>query len=86
VKAIYIDKMPNDLDQYLRAEISKRFNGTITVVLEAGRADAILTTETGNDRHYQSDGLAGGREPQDRALVRRCKRSQAPHARHRPRR
>ncbi len=25
IKKIYVDKMPNDLDQYLRAEITKQF-------------------------------------------------------------
>jgi hypothetical protein len=35
IKKIYIEKMPNDLDQYLRAEISKQFKGRVTVVLEA---------------------------------------------------
>lgn len=43
VKKIYIDKMPNDLDQYLRAEIVKQFKGSITVVLDRKDSDAILT-------------------------------------------
>ena len=43
VKRIYIDKMPNDLDQYLRAEISKQFKGKVNVVLDAADADGILT-------------------------------------------
>ena len=43
VKKIYIDKMPNDLDQYLRAEISKQFKGTVAVVLDESLADGILT-------------------------------------------
>ena len=43
VRKIYIDKMPNDLDQYLRAEISKQFKGRVTVVLDATEADAVLT-------------------------------------------
>ena len=43
VKRIYIDKMPNDLDQYLRAEISKQFKGAVMVVLDAKDADGILT-------------------------------------------
>ena len=43
IKRIYIDKMPNDLDQYLRAEISKQFKGRVNVVLDASDADGILT-------------------------------------------
>lgn len=43
VKKIYIEKMPNDLDQYLRAEISKQFKGSVTVVLDKQDADGILT-------------------------------------------
>ncbi|MCU1233756.1 MAG: hypothetical protein JWP63_1723 [Candidatus Solibacter sp.] len=35
--------MPNDLDQYLRAEISKQFKGSVTVVLDKADADGILT-------------------------------------------
>jgi hypothetical protein len=50
VRTIFIDKMANNLDQYLRAEISKKFNGSLTVVLDAAQADAILTSETGNDK------------------------------------
>lgn len=43
VKKIYIDKMPNDLDQYLRAEIVKQFKGSLTVVIDRKDADGILT-------------------------------------------
>src|SRR6202165_2953237 len=43
IKKVYIEKMPNDLDQYLRAEISKQFKGSLTVVLDKNDADAILT-------------------------------------------
>lgn len=43
VKKIFIDKMDNDLDQYLRAEILKQFKGKITVVLNREDADGILT-------------------------------------------
>jgi hypothetical protein len=42
VRKIYIEKMPNDLDQYLRAEISKQFKGSVVVVLEKTDADGIL--------------------------------------------
>jgi hypothetical protein len=43
IKKIYIEKMPNDLDQYLRAEIVKQFKGSVTVVLDKNDADGILT-------------------------------------------
>jgi hypothetical protein len=42
IQKVYIEKMPNDLDQYLRAEISKQFKGTVTVVLDKNDADGIL--------------------------------------------
>jgi hypothetical protein len=42
IKKIYVDKMDNDLDQYLRAEIQKQFKNEIIVVLKAEDADAIL--------------------------------------------
>jgi hypothetical protein len=43
VHKIFIDKMPNDLDQYLRAEFTKQLKGRVAVVLDAKDADAILT-------------------------------------------
>ena len=42
VKNIFIEKMDNDLDQYLRAEISKQFKGSVNVVLDKNAADGIL--------------------------------------------
>jgi hypothetical protein len=42
VHKVYIEKMDNDLDQYLRAEIVKQFKGKLTVVLDLKNADAIL--------------------------------------------
>jgi len=42
IRRIYVDKMDNDLDQYIRAEIQKKFQGAITVVLKPEAADAIL--------------------------------------------
>jgi len=42
VKKIYVEKMDNNLDQYLTSEISKQFHGSLQVVLEASKADAIL--------------------------------------------
>jgi hypothetical protein len=43
VHKIFIDKMPNDLDQYLRAEISKQLPTRLVVVLNREDADAIMT-------------------------------------------
>jgi len=43
VRKIFIDKMPNDLDQYLRAEFIKQMKGRIVVVLDKNDCDAILT-------------------------------------------
>ena len=42
IKRIYVDKMDNDLDQYIRAEIQKKFRGDVVVVLKPEAADAIL--------------------------------------------
>lgn len=42
IKRIYVDKMDDDLDQYIRAEIQKKFHGGVTVVLKPEAADAIL--------------------------------------------
>ena len=35
ITRIFVDKMDNDLDQYLRAEFSKQFKGKVVVVLDA---------------------------------------------------
>jgi hypothetical protein len=43
VHKVFIDKMTNDLDQYLRAEFSKQMHGRIVVVLDEKDADAIIT-------------------------------------------
>lgn len=43
VRTLYIEKMPNDLDQYIRAEIVKQLKGRLTVVLRPEEADAIMT-------------------------------------------
>ena len=42
VKRIYVDKMDNDLDQYIRAEIQKQFKGSVQVVLKPELADAVM--------------------------------------------
>ncbi len=43
IHKIYIDKMPNDLDQYLRSEFFKQMKGKVEVVLDEKDADGILT-------------------------------------------
>lgn len=42
VRRIYIEEMPNDLHQYLSAEVTKQFKGRMVVVLQPHDADAIL--------------------------------------------
>ncbi len=42
IRTIYIAPMPNDLDQYIKAEISKQMPGRLTVVLSKDDADAVL--------------------------------------------
>jgi hypothetical protein len=45
VRRVYIEKMNNNLDQYLASSISAKFHGTLTVVLDRAQADAILKGE-----------------------------------------
>lgn len=42
VHKIFIEKMPNDLDQYLRAEFTKQLKGKVVIVLDQKDADGIL--------------------------------------------
>jgi ribosomal protein L31E len=42
IRKIFVDKMDNDLDQYIRAEIQKQFKGDLVVVLKPDLADAIM--------------------------------------------
>lgn len=44
VLKIFIEKMPNGLDQYLGAEFSKQMNGRIAIVLTNQGADATITS------------------------------------------
>lgn len=43
IHRVFIDKMPNDLDMYLRAEFSKQLKDRVTVVLKKEDADGIIT-------------------------------------------
>ncbi|MCX6634026.1 MAG: hypothetical protein NT090_02875 [Acidobacteria bacterium] len=49
MKRIYIEKMPADLDQFIRAEIEKELRGRLTVVLVKEEADALMMG-TGENR------------------------------------
>ena len=42
IKKVFIEKMDNNLDQYIRAEFTKQFKGAVMVVLDAKDADAVL--------------------------------------------
>jgi hypothetical protein len=42
VKKVYVEKMENNLDQYITSEISRQFHGSLAVVLEPGQADGII--------------------------------------------
>ncbi|MGE5246207.1 MAG: hypothetical protein ACM3SQ_18430 [Betaproteobacteria bacterium] len=42
IHKIFVEKMPNDLDQYIDAEIVRQFAGRIVIVLDKNAADAIL--------------------------------------------
>jgi hypothetical protein len=42
VRKIYVEKMPDNLDQYLVSEISKKFHGSLTIVLNQSEADAVM--------------------------------------------
>ncbi|AXC13064.1 hypothetical protein ACPOL_3785 [Acidisarcina polymorpha] len=42
VRKIYVEKMDDNLDHYLTSEISRKFHGNMTVVLDRSQADAIL--------------------------------------------
>jgi hypothetical protein len=42
VKKVYVEKMENNLDQYIISEISRQFHGSLAVVLEPRQADGII--------------------------------------------
>jgi hypothetical protein len=43
VRNVYIEKMPNGLDNYLRSSISKKFHNRLTLVLDKEHADAVMS-------------------------------------------
>lgn len=84
VRKIFVEKMPSDLDQYINAEITKKFKGRVLVVLVPEQADAILTGTgehksgtgaaiTGRflwpPRHSDGGGVSGGQDSHSSALV-----------------
>lgn len=42
IKKVFVEKMDNNLDMYIRAEFSKQLKGKVQVVLDVKEADAIL--------------------------------------------
>lgn len=42
IHTIFVEKMPNDLDQYIDAEIVRQLAGRLVIVLDKTAADAIL--------------------------------------------
>jgi hypothetical protein len=42
IKRIYVEKMENNLDQYITSEISRQFHGSLEIVTEPSRAEALL--------------------------------------------
>jgi hypothetical protein len=74
IRKVFVAPMDNQLDEYLRAEITKKFKGKLTVVLLKEDADAILVGErppewyrsrsygatAGASRHSHGGGLPWG--------------------------
>jgi hypothetical protein len=48
VRRVYVERMPNHLDQYVRTEMYKQFKDRLAVVLDRREADGILVIPTGN--------------------------------------
>jgi len=46
IKKILIEKTPNDLDQYIRAEFTKQMKGKAVVVLDKTEKSPIASLET----------------------------------------
>jgi hypothetical protein len=42
VRKVYVEKMENNLDQYITSEISRQFHGSLEVVLDRSKADGII--------------------------------------------
>ena len=50
VKKLYIEKMPNDLDEFIKAELSRQMPGRLIIVLRPEDADAIMKGNATNRR------------------------------------
>ena len=42
VRKVYVEKVENNLDQYITSEISRQFHGSLEVVLDPAKADGII--------------------------------------------
>lgn len=63
LKKIYIEKMPNDLDEYIKAEISRQMPGRLVVVLHRDEAEAVMSgTATNNSGHVRITNMRGSVE------------------------
>ena len=71
IHKLYISKMGNDLDQYLRVEFMKRAHGRFEIVLDKSLADAILTgvTETKDGAFHTVTGRYLGLEDNATAAI-----------------
>jgi hypothetical protein len=58
VHRVFIEKMPNDLDQYIGAEVTKQLTGRLTVVLNREDADVIMRG-TGTERTGTGAAITG---------------------------
>jgi hypothetical protein len=54
IRKVYVEKMDNDLDQYLRSAISKKFHTRLTIVLDPAQADAILKGVNMQTQHTET--------------------------------
>ena len=54
VRKIYIEKMSNGLDEYLKSAISKKFHSRLQVVLDKSQADAVMASGNDAAQHTQS--------------------------------
>jgi hypothetical protein len=50
VKKLYIEKMPNDLDEFIKTEMSKQLPGRFVIVLRPEDADAIMKGNVADGR------------------------------------
>lgn len=62
VRRIYVARMPDNLDQYVRTEIYKQFKNKVSVVLDRRDADGILV-EPGTGGGLLPHRFAAGPEP-----------------------